>query len=943
MSPGETQTSPIPHHSPSATAQSRAPAHRHSDDDDVGSPNKRPQKKRKQRQQFSCAECRRLKLKCDRQIPCANCVRRSCGHLCPERERPQGNAGATGLLSRLETLEGVLQQHGIPLPTSSAQTSAVPTRAPSSVPAVQQQPPPPSALHTGRDQQSFAASSHDLSQAASPIVNQKDLAEASGSHTSPPQPTATASTHALFDLANAAALTHYTPPSSSSTIQPTEADNGPLMTQQELHRVRFDFSTPSAETLSMHPSVEAPMQQDSPDTQSYGTLVLSHGGRSKYLGPTAASEWLKDQEIHEPVESPSASRYASPDRDENAAHSTNIAVVGAALPTGFPFRSSQMSTDDLLARLPPIDEGLVLVDCYFRYFAWHFDVVPRRMFQQIFDRMYTAADRRSQQRHMHQQHQQIAPQELGLVYIILALGALHSLELRPNDPAADNYCKLSQACLAKGDFLVHTTLAGVQTLHIMGHFMLETEKGRNGDSAWPLWGMAMRLSQAMGLHRDGARWNLSPEVVEERRRVFWESFSVDIFQANCFSRPSSLSLDYVDTAFPANTAPISSEEDFYRSKFQLSQISAAILERAMKVRQSSYQTVTDLHQRLCDFERQVPFRLRCRAALLALPSVYSNPELAINDSPAIAQRNLILAFQQCTLAINISETVLFLHRPFYARAMYEAEDPTRSTFGLSFLAVVERCHVMINVVASLYALHPNVAARHWFLWYHAFNCAVCIGTLIFRNPKNPLAAFALSQIDATITLYTSLVQAGASKRILNNLRWLLRLRAQAARKIQRSTGGTGSHTPQGSGGEESDDENIELIGLKTRLIERASKGLQTAKTIFQSTPSATGTTEESPNANVHDTISMALQELLYSSGAPGQNLPEVSDAVATSDPTDLNDTSTNDLLHQFWDPMMLQDASEKDGLAFTDSNWWNWEASTGMQGGSGNPSTSDSI
>lgn len=28
----------------------------------------------------------------------------------------------------------------------------------------------------------------------------------------------------------------------------------------------------------------------------------------------------------------------------------------------------------------------------------------------------------------------------------------------------------------------------------------ETEKGRNGDSAWPLWGIAMRLLQAVSFH-----------------------------------------------------------------------------------------------------------------------------------------------------------------------------------------------------------------------------------------------------------------------------------------------------------------------------------------------------------------------------------------------------------------------------------------------------------
>lgn len=56
----------------------------------------------------------------------------------------------------------------------------------------------------------------------------------------------------------------------------------------------------------------------------------------------------------------------------------------------------------------------------------------------------------------------------------------------------------------------------------------------------------------MGLHRDGGKWNLPDEVVEDRRRVFWECRSAEVFQvcpaiinpvvsidvqANCFSRP----------------------------------------------------------------------------------------------------------------------------------------------------------------------------------------------------------------------------------------------------------------------------------------------------------------------------------------------------------------------------------------------------------------------
>ncbi|KAF9245323.1 hypothetical protein BU15DRAFT_41174 [Melanogaster broomeanus] len=41
-------------------------------------------KRRKGATRLSCAECRRLKLRCDRNIPCGSCVKRGCGAICPE-------------------------------------------------------------------------------------------------------------------------------------------------------------------------------------------------------------------------------------------------------------------------------------------------------------------------------------------------------------------------------------------------------------------------------------------------------------------------------------------------------------------------------------------------------------------------------------------------------------------------------------------------------------------------------------------------------------------------------------------------------------------------------------------------------------------------------------------------------------------------------------------
>ncbi|KAF5376156.1 hypothetical protein D9757_009313 [Collybiopsis confluens] len=43
--------------------------------------------------QISCAECRRLKLRCDKNIPCGSCVRRKCEFLCPTETLPSLTKG----------------------------------------------------------------------------------------------------------------------------------------------------------------------------------------------------------------------------------------------------------------------------------------------------------------------------------------------------------------------------------------------------------------------------------------------------------------------------------------------------------------------------------------------------------------------------------------------------------------------------------------------------------------------------------------------------------------------------------------------------------------------------------------------------------------------------------------------------------------------------------
>ncbi|CAA7269897.1 unnamed protein product [Cyclocybe aegerita] len=66
---------------------------------------------RRMRGEIACAECRRLKIRCDRTVPCSTCVKRGCGALCPNGTIPPGEgsrfvlAASDHLRQKLSKLE----------------------------------------------------------------------------------------------------------------------------------------------------------------------------------------------------------------------------------------------------------------------------------------------------------------------------------------------------------------------------------------------------------------------------------------------------------------------------------------------------------------------------------------------------------------------------------------------------------------------------------------------------------------------------------------------------------------------------------------------------------------------------------------------------------------------------------------------------------------------
>ena len=89
------------------------------------------------------------------------------------------------------------------------------------------------------------------------------------------------------------------------------------------------------------------------------------------------------------------------------------------------------------------------------------DVAPRAQFDKTFDRVYSFTNQNSTSPRAN-------PQDIALVFIILAQGTMYNIEM-PNydsstDSSAEEWLHLSERALVKGDFMSNNMVAGIQTL-----------------------------------------------------------------------------------------------------------------------------------------------------------------------------------------------------------------------------------------------------------------------------------------------------------------------------------------------------------------------------------------------------------------------------------------------------------------------------------------------
>ncbi|EKM50386.1 uncharacterized protein PHACADRAFT_263665 [Phanerochaete carnosa HHB-10118-sp] len=644
---------------------------------------------------LSCAECRRLKLRCSRVFPCASCVKKGCAAICPD-----------------------------------------------------------GSLTTGKGNRFVLANTE--------VLHEKILVLSTR----------------VRELEDALAEAHAAPPS---------AEPHPLLSQELLQLKRpLEREAPEVAKETEVETAEA--------IDAIGSLYISESGRTKFYGTTANAWYLLQNEEGGDDEAENTEIHLPAD----------IPWLGHAFPFATANETKLNIRQSLYSSLPEVEKARRLATVYYRHCAWMYTPIPdAEFYNAVFSRIYDQPITIDQD--------PVDSHRLAVLYMVLALGTLFDLEQSYMSVEATQYYQLARASLSLDSVLEHQTIPAIQALVLMCHFMFMSF--RDGPR-WALMGLVVKLTQSLGLHRDGGKWNLNPEEAYHRRSLLWEVYTYDSWQSLTFGRPPSFSNAYIDCQMAEpdpQQVPDKGEDvemSFKAWKHRWSSRCLNVVhEQAFGAKTPSYRTIQELDKKVRNYP--VPPTLR-------VPGFGGAKMLEI-EQPSIEltmQRHIAFAIKEMT--------IFYLHRGFFARAIEDnPEDPLGSKFAPSVLAAYTSACTFVGLVKSLHSQHSRLTERLWFLFTHVFSCAIVLGSIAAKCPTMPFARSALMNLDSAYNLFEVVKENDRAAKVLPVLQ-RLKGRAMLAMSAHAVNGpGPSRMTPPDSIVKE-EDEELAALGGKTRLVPRRS-------------------------------------------------------------------------------------------------------------------------
>ncbi|KAH8080733.1 fungal-specific transcription factor domain-containing protein [Cristinia sonorae] len=633
---------------------------------------------------ISCAECRRLKLKCDKTVPCSSCKRRGCASICPN-----------------------------------------------------------GSLTTGQGTRFILADTDRLHQKI------------------------TAMSDRIRQLEDALAILQ------SSVSR----DQHPLL-RRELLDIKSGLTLHSAtNSKPPEPGSEETQEEESTYLDTFGTLAVRDDGAATFYGRSAGTESLLLDE--------------QPDTKEPEEQLTNpLPSTIQRLTTTFPSQPTGphagMDMSGLIETyLPPWPRAAHLCDLYLEQSQWFFGPISRRQLtEEVLPLFYTEAAAATANQGSSADgsiaslstsvtafglpesttKKTYTAHDLALLFVVFCFGALTDpiLPPAPFNVEAEQYFQLTRAAMNLEPVLDRPpSVVTVQALSLMAIYQGLVADENSIESTWALMGLSTRLAQSVGLHRDCARWKLSPQEVQKRRALFWELFTTDCWQSLATGRLSTFTLPFVDTELPGDPDELLAEDGtplpsfpLWKAKFGKEIVSQAVT-CTLTAKPPKYSAILDLDRQIRDFE---------------LPRFTQTP---LPDNGGL---NFVMSHY---MPKNYREFImLYVHRGYFAMALNDfPTDPLKSQYAPSFLAGYRSACTLLSEMRDQFARFPVQIARFWVIWTHGFSAVVMLASVVTHGATTKTSQAALGELRLAKDLFEKAAEYGG--RAVKFLPAVKRLHAKA--------------------------------------------------------------------------------------------------------------------------------------------------------------------
>ncbi|OAX41741.1 hypothetical protein K503DRAFT_863613 [Rhizopogon vinicolor AM-OR11-026] len=578
-----------------------------------------PRKTHNKKQPLSCAECRRLKLKCDRVFPCQSCSKRGCAEICPDGALTSGK-GSRFILANTEQLHA------------------------------------------------------KIIQMSDRIRQLEDALEIVQAKSSP--------------------------------------DPHPLLHQDSL-RIKN-----SLELYSSHATVGRHAQTDAKET--YG---------SNFRLPVASSSTRDADKVQD---------RRSEERDSTAESCTpdipslcpEIETLSQTFP--YPWLPNNPMRQQIYEMLPTREEADYLCTQARLNALWQYNLDPSETWlPNLVHHVYTTPIER------------LSFRRLSLLFIMMAIGLLADLNQQNESPRAEVFHRLARASLCETNLMDEPSLDLLQTLfYMIWYLLIFSDKSQAVAYAWSIMGLAVKLAQSLGLHRDGNRWKVIPEESQRRRMLFWELLNLDARLSLSLGRPPSICLQHVDCRRPSYSAEgmyiIAGAQSYHEWKhgFFLNCLTP-VLVTAISAQPQPYSAILNVDSTIRDFH--VP------------------PTLDIFNSEDTHIRQLTM--QQVLVASGREIVLLQLHRNFFTEALSDFDTFTyRHKYAPSVLATYLSASRLIATLGIMLHREPQLSKRFMCFWFNAFSGAVALSLIVSRTPFLCLAPFALRELDTVYRIFSNVAE-----------------------------------------------------------------------------------------------------------------------------------------------------------------------------------------